>query len=170
MRRSARILLPYALLGCRQAAAGQKLGTCAAGITASSSATTLANGTRQLTSSALHRSAVLPRLLDTLSDTYQQSTQRMDGLLEQMTAELDKVCFEHTVESTVLLSLQLLAAVSVLSCNISLCRRNSSHVLTIFTYMPSTAQHRYPCTQLPVPYKRLQTCMPGIHIQCIDPH
>jgi hypothetical protein len=91
MRRSAQLLLSYALPGYRQAAAGQQLGAGAAGVTASSSATNLANGTRQLTSSALHRSAVLPRLLDTLSDTYQQSTQRMDGLLEQMTAELEKV-------------------------------------------------------------------------------
>jgi hypothetical protein len=92
MRRSVRLLLSYAVPGYRQAAAGQQLGACAAGVTTSSSATTLANGTRHLTSSALHRSAVLPRLLDTLSDTYQQSTQRMDGLLEQMTAELEKVC------------------------------------------------------------------------------
>lgn len=91
MRRSGKLLLSHALRSCRLAVAGQQPGVCAAGVTASSSATNLANGARQLTSSALHRSAVLPRLLDTLSDTYQQSKQRMDGLLEQMTAELEKV-------------------------------------------------------------------------------
>jgi hypothetical protein len=95
MRRSGRLLLSYVLPSCKHAAAERQLGACAAGVTASSSATTQTNGIRQLTSSAMHRSSVLPRLLDTLSDTYQQSKQRMDGLLEQMTAELEKVCSQH---------------------------------------------------------------------------
>eukprot|EP00882_Tetradesmus_deserticola_P000412 GHRQ01000453.1.p1 GENE.GHRQ01000453.1~~GHRQ01000453.1.p1 ORF type:complete len:617 (+),score=294.46 GHRQ01000453.1:211-2061(+) len=91
MRRSGRLLHLYAVFRCRQAAAGQKQGVHAAGVKASSIAINPAHGTRQLTSSALHRSAVLPRLLDTLSGTYQQSKQRMDGLLGQMTAELEKI-------------------------------------------------------------------------------
>lgn len=41
--------------------------------------------------SLLSRSVVLPRLLDTLSPTFQQSSARMDGLISQMTHELDKV-------------------------------------------------------------------------------
>jgi hypothetical protein len=40
---------------------------------------------------ALARSVVLPRLLDTLSTTFQQSSTRMDGLIHQMTQELEKV-------------------------------------------------------------------------------
>lgn len=40
---------------------------------------------------ALARSVVLPRLLDTLSTTFQQSSSRMDGLISNMTQELDKV-------------------------------------------------------------------------------
>lgn len=41
---------------------------------------------------ALARSVVLPRLLDTLSTTFQQSSTRMDGLIDTMTQELGKVC------------------------------------------------------------------------------
>eukprot|EP00878_Enallax_costatus_P009522 GHUV01009950.1.p1 GENE.GHUV01009950.1~~GHUV01009950.1.p1 ORF type:complete len:556 (+),score=136.58 GHUV01009950.1:257-1924(+) len=41
-------------------------------------------------STAVQRSIVLPRLLDTMSHTYQQSVHRMDGLLANMTQELDK--------------------------------------------------------------------------------
>jgi len=40
---------------------------------------------------ALSRNVVLPRLLDTLSATFQQSSTRMDGLINQMTQELEKV-------------------------------------------------------------------------------
>jgi hypothetical protein len=40
---------------------------------------------------ALARSVVLPRLLDTLSATFQASSTRMDGLIGQMTQELEKV-------------------------------------------------------------------------------
>lgn len=40
---------------------------------------------------ALARSVVLPRLLDTLSTTFQQSSTRMDGLINHMTQELEKV-------------------------------------------------------------------------------
>lgn len=40
---------------------------------------------------ALARSVVLPRLLDTLSSTFQQSSTRMDGLISNMTQELDRV-------------------------------------------------------------------------------
>lgn len=40
---------------------------------------------------ALARSVVLPRLLDTLSATFQASSTRMDGLIGQMTQELKKV-------------------------------------------------------------------------------
>jgi hypothetical protein len=46
---------------------------------------------------ALARSVVLPRLLDTLSTTFQQSSTRMDGLINQMTQELEKVGFRTAV-------------------------------------------------------------------------
>jgi hypothetical protein len=43
-------------------------------------------------SSSLQRSLVLPKLLDIHSDQYQQSSQRMSGLLSDMASELEKVC------------------------------------------------------------------------------
>lgn len=41
---------------------------------------------------ALARRVVLPRLLDTLSTTFKESSARMDGIIGHMTQELEKVC------------------------------------------------------------------------------
>lgn len=111
MRIRSRNLLVYAAQACRTAAYQQ----CAT--TNATSPLLCQLSTVRHTSSAVQRSIVLPRLLDTLSHTYQQSVHRMDGLLGEMTKELDKVWYCRTGCAALALLVGFLLACSfVCSC------------------------------------------------------
>lgn len=95
MHRSGRHLLSAVLWRCRRGAPGLLQGwDCNLGcarITNTVAGFRIPPQGREVATSALQRTLVLPRLLDTLSGQYHQSKQGMDGLLQQMTAELEKV-------------------------------------------------------------------------------
>lgn len=140
MTRLPRKLVIQALQALKQAAAWPVAGICA--VPSQQSVRGI--------SSSLQRSLVLPKLLDIHSNQYQLSSQRMSGLLSDMTQELEKVCSADTPCNEACWSGCLKVVASCLAvatnciCSVGLCYHQDAMILDSSSCVwRCPALHRY---------------------------